>query len=50
LRLAGLAVVDYVYTSTNRRLADICDGTGFLVEHDVPVSTGRYRHVVLRKS
>jgi phosphatidylethanolamine/phosphatidyl-N-methylethanolamine N-methyltransferase len=50
LRRAGLAALDFVFTSTNRRMGEILDRSGapFEVERDEP-SVGSYRHLVLRR-
>lgn len=49
-RRAGLAVLDFVFTSTNRRMGEILarSGAPFVVEHDEP-SVGSYRHLILRR-
>jgi ubiquinone/menaquinone biosynthesis C-methylase UbiE len=51
LRRAGLAALDFVFTSTNRRMGEILDRSGapFAVEKDEP-SVGSYRHLVLRRA
>jgi ubiquinone/menaquinone biosynthesis C-methylase UbiE len=45
-----LALLDFVFTSTNRRMGDILARSGAPLEvvHDEP-TVGSYRHVVLRK-
>jgi phosphatidylethanolamine/phosphatidyl-N-methylethanolamine N-methyltransferase len=50
LRRAGLALLDFVFTSTNRRMGEILDRSGapFTVEVDEP-SVGSYRHLILRR-
>ena len=50
LRRAGLALLDFVFTSTNRRMGEILDRSGapFAVERDEP-SVGSYRHLILRR-
>jgi len=50
LRRAGLAALDFVFTSTNRRMSDILERSGapFVVERDEP-SVGSYRHLILRR-
>jgi len=50
LRKAGLALLDFVFTSTNRRMGEILSRSGapFTVEHDEP-SVGSYRHLLLRR-
>lgn len=50
LRRAGLALLDFVFTSTNRRMGEILSRSGapFAVEHDEP-ATGSYRHLLLRR-
>jgi phosphatidylethanolamine/phosphatidyl-N-methylethanolamine N-methyltransferase len=50
LRRAGLALLDLVFTSTNRRMGEILalSGAPLVVEHDEP-SAGSYRHVLLRR-
>ena len=50
LQRAGLALLDFVFTSTNRRMGDIlaCSGAPFAVERDEP-SVGSYRHLILRR-
>ncbi|HEV2855021.1 MAG TPA: methyltransferase domain-containing protein [Thermoanaerobaculia bacterium] len=50
LRKAGLALLDFVFTSTNRRMGEILarSGAPFVVEHDEP-SVGSYRHLILRR-
>jgi ubiquinone/menaquinone biosynthesis C-methylase UbiE len=49
-RRAGLALLDFVFTSTNRRMGEILERSGapLAVEHDEG-SVGSYRHLVLRK-
>ncbi|HKI03054.1 MAG TPA: methyltransferase domain-containing protein [Thermoanaerobaculia bacterium] len=51
LRRAGLALLDFVFTSTNRRMGEILarSGAPFVVERDEP-SVGSYRHLILRRS
>jgi len=50
LRRAGLALLDFVFTSTNRRMGEILvrSGAPFAVEHDEPAQ-GSYRHLILRR-
>lgn len=50
LRRVGLALLDFVFTSTNRRMGEILAGAGvpLAVEHD-EASVGSYRHLILRK-
>jgi phosphatidylethanolamine/phosphatidyl-N-methylethanolamine N-methyltransferase len=50
LRKAGLALLDFVFTSTNRRMGEILarSGAPFAVERDEP-SVGSYRHLILRR-
>ena len=50
LRRAGLALLDFVFTSTNRRMGEILarSGAPFVVERDEP-SVGSYRHLLLRR-
>jgi phosphatidylethanolamine/phosphatidyl-N-methylethanolamine N-methyltransferase len=50
LRRAGLALLDFVFTSTNRRMGEILAASGapFAVEADEP-SVGSYRHLILRR-
>jgi len=50
LRKAGLALLDFVFTSTNRWMGEILarSGAPFVVEHDEP-SVGSYRHLILRR-
>jgi phosphatidylethanolamine/phosphatidyl-N-methylethanolamine N-methyltransferase len=50
LRRAGLALLDFVFTSTNRRMGEILarSGAPFVVERDDP-SVGAYRHLILRR-
>ncbi|HEX5761433.1 MAG TPA: methyltransferase domain-containing protein [Thermoanaerobaculia bacterium] len=50
LHRAALALLDVVFTSTNRRLGDILAAAGapLVVERDEP-ARGPYRHVLLRK-
>lgn len=50
LARAGLALLDFVFTSTNRQMGEILarSGAPFAVEHDEP-SAGSYRHVLLRR-
>jgi ubiquinone/menaquinone biosynthesis C-methylase UbiE len=51
LRRAGLALLDLVFTSTNRRMGEILESSGAPLEvvRDEP-SVGRYRHLILRRS
>ena len=51
LRRAGLALLDLVFTSTNRRMGEILERSGAPLEVvcDEP-SVGRYRHLILRQS
>jgi ubiquinone/menaquinone biosynthesis C-methylase UbiE len=50
LRGAGLALIDFVFTSTKRRMGEILarSGAPFAVERDEP-SVGSYRHLILRR-
>jgi ubiquinone/menaquinone biosynthesis C-methylase UbiE len=50
LRRAALALLDFVFTSTNRRMGEILSRSGapLAVEHDEP-ATGSYRHLLLRR-
>ncbi|MFL6193280.1 MAG: class I SAM-dependent methyltransferase [Thermoanaerobaculia bacterium] len=50
LRRAGLALLDFVFTSTNRQMGEILQrsGASFEVEIDEP-SVGSYRHLILRR-
>jgi phosphatidylethanolamine/phosphatidyl-N-methylethanolamine N-methyltransferase len=50
LRRAGLALLDLVFTSTNRRMGEILarSRAPFVVELDEP-SAGSYRHLILRR-
>ena len=50
LRRAGLALLDFVFTSTNRRMGEILarSGAPFAIERDDP-SVGSYRHLILRR-
>ena len=50
LRRAGLALLDFVFTSTNRRMGEILfrSGAPLAVEHDEPAG-GSYRHLLLRR-
>lgn len=50
LRRAGLALLDFVFTSTNRRMGEILQQSGapLTVEVDEP-SVGSYRHLILRR-
>jgi ubiquinone/menaquinone biosynthesis C-methylase UbiE len=50
LRRTGLALLDFVFTSTNRRMGEILKRAGvpLSVEHD-EASVGSYRHLILRK-
>lgn len=50
LRRAGLVLLDFVFTSTNRRMGEILDRSHapFAVETDEP-SVAAYRHLVLRR-
>ncbi|HEX9942060.1 MAG TPA: methyltransferase domain-containing protein [Thermoanaerobaculia bacterium] len=50
LRRAGLALLDFVFTSTNRRMGEILarSGAPLAVERDEP-SVGSYRHLILRR-
>lgn len=50
LARAGLALLDLVFTSTNRQMGEILarSGAPFAVEHDEP-SVGSYRHLLLRR-
>jgi phosphatidylethanolamine/phosphatidyl-N-methylethanolamine N-methyltransferase len=51
LQRAGLALLDLVFTSTNRRMGEILarSGAPLAVEHDEP-AIGSYRHLVLRRA
>jgi phosphatidylethanolamine/phosphatidyl-N-methylethanolamine N-methyltransferase len=51
LKRAGLALLDLVFTSTNRRMGEILarSGAPLVVEHDEP-AVGSYRHLVLRRA
>ena len=51
LRQAGLALLDLVFTSTNRRMEEILAASGAPLEvaTDEP-SVGRYRHLILRRA
>lgn len=51
LKRAGLALLDLVFTSTNRRMGEILarSGTPLVVERDEP-AVGSYRHLVLRRA
>jgi ubiquinone/menaquinone biosynthesis C-methylase UbiE len=50
LRRAGLALLDFVFTSTNRRMGEILSRSAapLAVEHDEPAG-GSYRHLLLRR-
>jgi phosphatidylethanolamine/phosphatidyl-N-methylethanolamine N-methyltransferase len=50
LRRAALALLDFVFTSTNRRMGEILQRSGapFEVEVDEP-SVAAYRHLILRR-
>jgi phosphatidylethanolamine/phosphatidyl-N-methylethanolamine N-methyltransferase len=50
LRKAGLALLDFVFTSTNRRMGEILarSQAAFVVEHDERAA-GSYRHLILRR-
>jgi phosphatidylethanolamine/phosphatidyl-N-methylethanolamine N-methyltransferase len=50
LRRAGLALLDFVFTSTNRQMGEILarSGAPLAVVHDEP-TVGAYRHILLRK-
>jgi phosphatidylethanolamine/phosphatidyl-N-methylethanolamine N-methyltransferase len=50
LRRAGLALLDLIFTSTNRQMREILarSGAPLAVEHDEP-AIGSYRHLVLRR-
>lgn len=50
LRRAGLALLDFVFTSTNRRMGEILarSGAPFTVERD-DASVASYRHLILRR-
>lgn len=50
LRRAGLALLDLVFTSTNRQMERVLAHAGapLVVEHDQP-SAGSYRHLILRR-
>jgi ubiquinone/menaquinone biosynthesis C-methylase UbiE len=51
LRRAGLALLDLVFTSTNRRMGEILESSGAPLEVAVDEpSVGRYRHLILRRS
>jgi len=47
-RRAGLALLDFVFTSTNRRMGEMLarSGAPLAVEHDEP-ACGSYRHLIL---
>jgi phosphatidylethanolamine/phosphatidyl-N-methylethanolamine N-methyltransferase len=49
-RRAGLALLDFVFTSTNRQMGEILARSGAALEivHDEP-TVGAYRHILLRK-
>ena len=51
LRRAGLALLDFVFTSTNRQMGEILASSRapFAVEVDEP-SVGAYRHLILRRA
>ncbi|HXO19294.1 MAG TPA: methyltransferase domain-containing protein [Thermoanaerobaculia bacterium] len=51
-RRAALALLDTVFTSTNRRMGDILNASGAPLEvaHDEPAVGGAYRHLILRKT
>jgi ubiquinone/menaquinone biosynthesis C-methylase UbiE len=51
LQRAGLALLDLVFTSTNRRMGEILarSGAPLAMEHDEP-AIGSYRHLVLRRA
>jgi phosphatidylethanolamine/phosphatidyl-N-methylethanolamine N-methyltransferase len=51
LRRAGLALLDFVFTSTNRRMGEILarSGAPFAVERDEP-AVAAYRHLLLRRA
>jgi ubiquinone/menaquinone biosynthesis C-methylase UbiE len=51
LRHAGLALLDFVFTSTNRRMGEILarSGAPFAVERDEP-AVASYRHLLLRRA
>ena len=51
LRRAGLALLDFVFTSTNRRMGEILarSGAPLTVERDEP-SVAAYRHLLLRRA
>lgn len=50
LRRLGLALLDVVFTSTNRRMGEILERSGapFTIERDEP-ARGSYRHLLLRR-
>jgi ubiquinone/menaquinone biosynthesis C-methylase UbiE len=50
LRRLGLALLDFVFTSTNRQMGEILARSGAPLEvaHDEP-TVGAYRHILLRK-
>lgn len=50
LRRAGLALLDFVFTSTNRRMGEILARSGAPLDivHDEP-TVGAYRHILLRR-
>ena len=50
VRRAGLALLDFVFTSTNRQMEEILarSGAPLAVVHDEP-TVGAYRHILLRK-
>jgi ubiquinone/menaquinone biosynthesis C-methylase UbiE len=51
LRRAGLALLDFVFTSTNRRMGEMLarSGAPFAVERD-EASVAAYRHLLLRRA
>jgi ubiquinone/menaquinone biosynthesis C-methylase UbiE len=51
LRRAGLALLDFVFTSTNRQMGEMLERSGalFCIEQDEP-SVGSYRHLILRRA
>jgi phosphatidylethanolamine/phosphatidyl-N-methylethanolamine N-methyltransferase len=51
LRRAGLALLDFVFTSTNRRMGEILarSGAPFAIERD-EASVAAYRHLLLRRA
>jgi phosphatidylethanolamine/phosphatidyl-N-methylethanolamine N-methyltransferase len=51
LRRAGLALLDFVFTSTNRRMGEILERAGVPLSVELDeASVGSYRHLILRKA